>query len=513
MTAARGDFDVIVIGSGVGGLTAAAALAKSGRRVLVLEQHFVLGGLTQTFSRRGHSFATGVHEIGGMGETAGPDNRFGRLLRWLTDDRLQFAPIEQPYDIVRLPGLEFPVEAPLAKYVERLKVTFPGEAAAIDAYFLACDEARQASTALLMTQGLPLIAAAPTRWLHARQARRALEITSAAAVRDIQDKRLAALLMARWGDYGMPPQVAPFAVHALVMGSYFDGAYYPVGGPAKFAEELGATVRAAGGELRARTTVAEICIADGRATGVRTAKGETITSSQVISAAGARNTVAMLPAGVAQEWRIAVESLASGLSYVSLYVGLKGDIRQHGATPANVWIYEADSIGDVWTRPADEDAPHLVVTFPTLKDPAHIDTRDHVAEIMVICRWEPFAAWADSRPRHRPEDYNAFKARIADRLLTQFKRHFPRLVSLIDFSELSTPLSQAAFVRADRGAMYGLEMSARRMQHRALRTRTPVQGLYLGGQDAASPGIQGALIGGFMAAAAIEPRLWMELRR
>ena len=61
--------------------------------------------------------------------------------------------------------------------------------------------------------------------------------------------------------------------------------------------------------------------------------------------------------------------------------------------------------------------------------------------------------------------------------------------------------------------MYGLEMSAERMSHRALRVRTPVLGLLLAGQDAASPGIQGAFMGGFMSAASVEARLWRQLRQ
>ena len=97
---------------------------------------------------------------------------------------------------------------------------------------------------------------------------------------------------------------------------------------------------------------------------------------------------------------------------------------------------------------------------------------------------------------------------MADRLLAQFKRHFPTLAPLVRFHEAATPLTQQRFVCAAGGSMYGIEMTAERLISPALHVRTPLPGLLLAGQDVTSPGVPGAFMGGLMAAATVEPALW-----
>ena len=103
----QGPWDTVVIGSGMGGMTTTAALAKLGERVLVLEQHYVPGGFTHTFSRKGYTWDVGVHAVGEVTKHSLP----GRVLAWLTDDRLQWASLGPVYDEFHFPGgfrIDFP---------------------------------------------------------------------------------------------------------------------------------------------------------------------------------------------------------------------------------------------------------------------------------------------------------------------------------------------------------------------------------------------------------------------
>ena len=505
-------WDTIVIGSGISGLTAAAALARCGQRVLVLEQHSVAGGLTQTFRRHDWTFATGVHYVSGVGLAPGPDGQFGRMLHWLTDGALQFAPCSNPYDIVRLPGFEFGIEHPQAAFRAALQARFPAQQAVITAWFKQLDAASQSARSLLVMRGLPAWLAWGWRLWRGAEVRRFSEQTLAQALTAVNDPQLRAVLGARWGDYGAAPDTAPLLEHALVTGAYDSGAYYPVGGPARFAQTLLPVVEAAGGQVRTGADVKQIIVTHGRASAVvfeQQGTQQTEQGTHIVSAMGVNNTVACLDAQLATGWHDTVHALRPGLSYLALYLGFEGDIAAAGATAANVWVYESHDIGRVWRAPADADAPGLFVSFPSLKDPAYIGK--HTAEVVALCDARAFKPWLHLPAGERPQEYLALKALIEQRMLAQFGRHFPALAPMLRFHELSTPVTQQHFVRSPDGAMYGVEMSAQRLGSDALDVRTPVPGLLLAGQDVSGPGIQAACMSGLLAAAAIESSLLRRL--
>jgi all-trans-retinol 13,14-reductase len=368
--------------------------------------------------------------------------------------------------------------------------------------------ARRSAFSLLAMRGMPAWMAWSLRMLRGADLHRFAHRTLSDALAQIDDPRLRAVLGARWGDYGAPPSTAPLLEHAMVTGAYNGGAFYPVGGPARFAAALRPVIEAAGGELRLGADVRQIGIVDGRAGSVTFDRGGqrmTEPARHVISAMGAVNTVSCLNPSLASAWQASVRALRPGPSYVALYLGFDGDIRAAGASAANVWVYESEDIDRLWHEPADEDAPGLFVSFPSLKDPSHAGKP--TGEVLAWCDARPFEAWLRLPPGERPEEYQAFKAWIEERLLAQFKRHFPGLAPLVRYHEASTPLTQQRFVRSPEGAMYGIEMSAQRLETPALNVRTPVPGLLLAGQDVSGAGVQASCMSGLLAAAALEPGL------
>jgi all-trans-retinol 13,14-reductase len=502
-------WDAIVIGSGISGLAAAAALARAKRRVLVLEQHSVAGGLTQTFRRGDWTFATGVHYLSG----AGPGGWLARLMAALGAAPIEFAASANPYDVVRTPGFEFGIEHPEAAYRAALLARFPAERAAIDAWFAEMAGARRAAVAAMMARGLPPWIARGLRWVSSGTVARHAQRTVAQALRDVADPRLRAVLGARGGDYGCRPSTAPVLEHALVTGAYDEGAWYPVGGPARFAQALVPAIQAAGGTVRLGVDVRTIVVVAGRATGVEWVRGDergVERAAHVVSTMGLHNTIAALGDAAPPDWSSQARALRAGTASISLYLGLEGDVASDGATSANLWIHEDADVDRFWRSPADEDAPALFVSFPSAKDPGH--DGPPTAELIAFCETDLFDRWLGPGASGPDETYRALKDWIEARLLAQFARHFPALAPKVRMHELSTPVTQARYVRTPDGSTYGLEMSAARLRSPALDVRTPVPGLLLAGQDVGGAGVQPSAITGVLAAGAVD-RTVMSLMR
>ncbi len=514
MNSSSGRFDAIVIGSGMGGLACACALTRSGLKVLVLERHFAAGGLTQTFSRNGFSWAVGLHYLGDMGE--GGSAR--KVLDWLSGGAIRFAPSGPVYDTVHLPGgFEFQFARPQAALVAELKERFPASTAEIDAFFDALEDAEHAGRSIFEQRAMPALLGKASRFLHRSEIDKWWGRTTEVVLQEmISDPRLRAVLATQRGDYGPDPRESSFGLHAVVMRHYMKGAYFPVGGADTFAASLVPVIEQGGGEVRTRAPVADILVDKDGVTGVRLKNGKAEYCPLVFSDAGARNTITqMLPAHVREsEWAREIAALRPSACHIGMYLGFDSEIRNRGATSSNHWFYESLDIADgLWRDPTHQvSPPALYVTFPSLKDATtYAPSQKHTAELVTFTDWDLFSRWENSQVGHRPDDYLELKTMITDQLLSQFARHFPALAPLVVHTDLSTPLSSVAFTSAEHGGVYGLEASPRRFLSTALRARTPVAGLYLTGQDVGSAGIAGAMMGGMLAAVAFDPKLFARM--
>lgn len=510
------DVDVVVIGSGAGGLTAALALAQSGLRVTVFEQHYLPGGWCHSFSRGGYRFSPGVHYLGQLE----PDGALCRIYEGLgvSRDLAFFAMNPDGYDHVLLPAERFDFPAGRSELEHRLGDRFPRDRRGIRNYLDTVErigrEVPSLTAARDVTDALTLPLRAPTASLWAFRTAKTL-IDS-----HVSDPVLRAILAAQSGDHGLPPSTAPASVHASVAAHYLEGAWYPRGGGAALPRAFLRALRRAGGEIRVRAPVARILVEGRRAIGVRLADGTEVRARHVISNADPAVTyrqlldVDLLSAPL----RLQLARTKWSRSAVSLFFAAAVDASALGLDSGNCWHYASADVAGVLERALQGDIAEdgrldtLFLACTSLKDPGlPVPRGHHTFEAFTFIGHEAFRRWRGTHTGRRPADYEACKRRLAARMLEVAGRIAPGLPERVVFADVGTPLTNTDYVAATEGSLYGTEKSRSQLGPLGFQIRSEIDGLTLCGASTVAHGVYGATLSGLTAAGVVLRRRPAEL--
>lgn len=509
--------DVAIIGAGLGGLTAGAALARSGLSVAVFDAHYVAGGCCTTFARgsdRGkYHFDVGLHYVG----DSRPGGRLPQILEPLGVD-LDYLPLDPDgFDTLVFPDFELKVPADVDLYRQRLLDLFPEERKGIDRYVRFLWEVDGLAQRFDESRGKMTVRNA---WEVARRGRMVLRYQHATIAQVLdsctENVRLRGALLGQNGDYGVAPSQASALLHGgLVMHYVRGGAYYPRGGGQVIADGLAARIEEAGGTVHLRKPIGRVLIEDGAAVGVETEPdrhGETrqVRARVVISNADIKLTLERLvgPAHLPRSWvRRAADFQMAGAIFMT-FLGVEGDLRRDGMRNANYWCFDGYDFDAFYAEGLEARRPIVkgcYITSASLKDPGtptHAPAGVTNVEVMALVPGDP-AIWgvepgaAEAWSYKRDETYRALEQQVEDELVQRLDRQFPGTAARVVYRESASPLTHARYTRASGGTGYGLAATPEQYMEKRPGFRTPVRNLYLAGASTrAGHGVLGTLLSG-----------------
>ncbi|MCB0218186.1 MAG: NAD(P)/FAD-dependent oxidoreductase [Chrysiogenetes bacterium] len=505
------EFDVVVIGSGMGGLCAAGILAKRGKKVLVIEQHYVAGGNSTIFSRKGYEFDVGIHYIG----DCEPNGSIPRILRAAGVTDVEFEEMDpNGYDTIVLPDMEFKFPRGAHNLERALIKAFPREKKGIKRYikFL-----RQIS-AIQKVPGNPISAlwVLPRSGLLMRNATKTFKEFLDSCTSDV---RLQAIMAGQSGDYAAAPSKASALIGGGLTAHYLKGAYFPKGGGQIMSDKLAEAIEENGGKILLMTKAEKIEIENGKVTGVtfesKRLGRRTVKAPVVISNADIRHTIQNLvdPEHLEEKTlkRTARYEMAPGLGVV--YLGIDRDLKAEGHPRTNYWIFPSPDQEPFYAaveRGEILDEPFAFISIASVKDP----TNKKVApegitnmQVMSLAPCQPeFWGVTEEEVRtgayQKNETYKKKKEEYAAAVLKTAKRVFPDLEEHIVYKEVSTPLSSRRYTGSE--TSYGIASTPRQFLNGRPPAQTEVEGLLLCGASTRSGhGIGGVTMSGLQAAAQV----------
>lgn len=461
-------FDIIVIGSGLGGLECGAMLAREGLGVCVVEQASVFGGCLQSFRRQGHAIDTGMHYIGSM-QDGGIMHRYFEYFGILGALRLR--PLDAAFDIVSLPGAgEYAYMHGYEAFEKHLGELFPHEKAGIGRY---CAKLREIGASIgIGVHRTGRLSDGGTKYLGAPAAGFIGEC--------VVDPLLRNVLTGTNPLYGGVRESSTLYHHAMINHSNIEGACRFTGGTQQIADALAAKIREHGGTLLARSRVGALHTEGRRITGVELADGRVLRAGTVISAIHPAETFRLIGATpvVRKAFRERIGGLSDSYGLFSVYLLLKP-----GRFPyinRNLYYYAGE---DVWDTLFDMEAMRPKMVLLSAQAPDSDPAWGDVVTLMAPVATHPWQAWEDSAPGHRPEAYTALKAAMTQATVDFACDRHPALREAIAHTYAATPLTYRHYTGVPHGAAYGLLKDCRSIMASHIPARTKFENLLLTGQN------------------------------
>ena len=442
---AKQDYDVIVIGSGMGGLVTATQLAAKGAKVLVLEKYLIPGGSAGYFEREGYRFDVGASMIFGFG-TEGTTNLLTRALEGVN---MTLETIPDPVQIhYHLPNnLELKVHKNYDKFIEELTAKFPHEKIGIRRFY---DECWQVFNCL---NAMELLSLEEPRYLMRVFFQHPFACLGLVkylpqnagdiARRYISDPELLKFIDMECYCWSVVPAGKTPMINAGMVFSdrHYGGINYPKGGVGTISEKLVEGLEKFGGEIQYKARVTNILMEQGKAVGVRLADGKEYRAKRIVSNATRWDTFEKLltnnPLPKKEEkWQQRYEKSPS---FLSLHLGVKSEVLPIGTECHHVLLEE-------WETMEDEQGT-IFVSIPTLLDPSLAPPGHHIIHTFTpsyINEWEGLSK----------QEYSQKKEAAASHLIKRLEKIFPGLVDGLDYQEVGTPRTHRRFLGRNDGT-YG----------------------------------------------------------
>ena len=481
---------VIIIGGGIGGLFTGAFLARNGLKVTVLEKNSIIGGGLQCFARRGKTFETGMHIMGGF-EPGGSIYKICRYLGIL--DKLDIHHIDSRcMDEIRFnsTGEVFRIASGREGFTASLAGYFPDEAENIRAYV---------DCLYAIADEVPLFHLRPSDGSLAPHSELFTIPADKLIARFISDPRLRELLAYLNPLYGGVEGHTPAYIHALIYVLYINGASRFAGGSQQLADALAAIIRDNGGAVLASKEVCRIEVKEKMATEVATTDGSVYKADRYISAIHPVEMLRLVSEGAFLRGFVKrLNEIPNSYSAFSLFIDLKPGVFPY----IDHTCYFMEDYGTMWSQ-AEQSADTFPQGFMYMTPPDR-EQGKYASRMLVHCimGFDEVRRWENTTPGRRGAEYEAWKQERIERVTAKLNLLFPGFDDMAAHIYAASPLTVRDYYHTKEGALFGYRKDSDNPVLTQIPVYTKVRNLLLTGQNINLHGICGVPLTAINTAAA-----------